>query len=102
MALAEQMINPEIRMIVHVDPVFFAYLGVDDKSAVVILMRVVDRLGDVVLRECGVGHVGEFADGDVTDVVGLFGVLGAARRRVRVLRQFRLLCLVVALVATVH
>lgn len=101
MALTEQMIDPKIRMIVHVDPVFFANLGIDDEGAIVILMRVVDRLGDVVLRERDVGHVGEFADGDVADVVGLLNVLGAARRRIRVLR-FRLLRLVVALVATVH
>lgn len=74
MALAKQIIDPKIRVIVHVNPVFFADIDVDDKSAVVILMRVVDRLGDVVLRECGVGHVGEFADGDITDVIRFYGV----------------------------
>lgn len=97
MALAEQMIDPELRMILHVDPVLVADVGVDDEGAVVKLMAVVDRIGDIDLLEGTVeSRVGEFADGDVADVVvGFVDVLGAARR---VLRQFRLLCLVVAFI----
>lgn len=100
MTLTEQSIDPELRMIVQVDPVFLADVGVDDKGAVVIQMRVEDHLGDVVLRERDVGHVGEFTDGDVADIVVLVGVLGVARCRVYfcVLRQFHFLRLVVALV----
>lgn len=89
MALAEQIIDPKIRVIVHVDPVFFTDIDVDDKSAVVILMMIINRLGDVVLRERGIGHIGEFADGDIADVVGFHGVLYRVLRR----RLFRLLLL---------
>lgn len=94
MTFAEQMIDSEIRMIVQVDPILLADLGVDDEGAVVILMRVVDRLGDVVPRKRGVGHIGDVADGDVADVVVLVDVLGAACRD---LHQFRLLRLIVGL-----
>lgn len=78
-------------MIVHVDPILLADLGVDDEGAVVILMRIVDRLGDVVLRERDVGYIGDVADGDVADVVVFVGVLGAA---CRILHYFRLLRLI--------
>lgn len=90
MALAKQVIDPKIRVIIHIDPVFFTDTIVDDKSAVVILMRVEDRLGDVILRESGVGHLGEFADGNIADVVGFYGVL----YRVLYRRRLRLLLLV--------
>lgn len=62
-------------MVVHVDPVFLANTVVDDESAVVILVRVEDRLGNVVLRERGVSHVGEFADRNIADVVRFHGIL---------------------------
>lgn len=60
-------------MIVHVDPVFFADIGVDDKSAVVILMGVVHRFSDVVLCKRGVGHIGEFVKGNIA-VVGFHDI----------------------------
>lgn len=72
------MIDLELRMIVHIHPILLADVRVDDESAVVILMRVADRLGDVVPQEGGVGHFGELADGDVG--LGLL-VLGRARHR---------------------
>lgn len=70
-------------MVIQVDPVFFADTIVDDKSTVVILMRVEDRLGDVVLRERAVSYVGEFADRNIADVVGSYGVLCRVLRRRR-------------------
>lgn len=91
MTFTEQMIDSEFRMIVQVDPILLADLGVDDEGAVIILMRVVDRLGDVVLRERGVGHIGNIADGNVADVVVFVSILGAA---CRILHYFRLLRLI--------
>jgi len=84
------MINPKIRVIVHVNPIFFADIDVNDKSAVVILMRVVDRLSDVILRERGVRYIGKFADRDIADVVGFRGIFC----RVLHHRRFRLLLLI--------
>lgn len=68
-------------MVVHVDPVFFADTIVDDKSAVVILVRVEDRLGDVVLRERGVSYIGKFTDRNIADVVGFHGIFCRVFRR---------------------
>jgi len=88
MALAKQMIDPKIWVVVHVDPVFFADTIVDDKSTVVILMRVEDCLGDVVLCERAISYVRrEFADRNIADVVVSYSVL------CRVLRRRRLLLL---------
>lgn len=55
MALTEEMVDFELRMIVHVYPIFLADVGVDNEGAIIILMRVVDRLGDIVLRKRSVG-----------------------------------------------
>lgn len=49
MALAEQMVDFQVGMIIYVDPVLFPYCLVDNERAVVILMRVVLRLCDIVL-----------------------------------------------------
>lgn len=83
MTFTEQIIDLDIRMLVQVDPVLLADLDVGDHGAIVILMRVVDHIGDIVLLERGVGHIGDIADGNVADVVVLVGVLGAARRVLR-------------------
>lgn len=74
-------------MVVHVDPVLFANTVVDDKSTVVILVRVEYRLGDIVLRERGVSYIGKFTDRNITDVVRFHGILRRVLRR----RWFRLL-----------
>lgn len=98
MTLAEKMVDFELRMTVHVHPVPLANVCVDDEGAIIILVRIVDRLGDVVLRERRVGHVRELADGNVADVGFRFVVfLCVLLHR----RQFRHLCLCLVLTVIV-
>lgn len=84
MTLAEQIIDFEFRMIIHVDPVLLAYVRRAEERAIVIQMTVRHHFGVVV-------HFGELADGDVVaDVVRRVGLIGADRlRRDRVRRRRR-------------
>lgn len=96
MALTEKVVDFELRVIIHIHPVLLADVGVDDEGAIVILVRIVDRLGDVVLRERGVGHVGELADRNIAHFALRFVVL-----RFLVLfhgRQFRHLRLILTVI----
>lgn len=62
MALAQQVINFQIRMIVYVHPVLLPHLLVEEERAIVILMRVVHHFGDIMLAQSLVGKVRELSD----------------------------------------
>lgn len=87
MALAQQDINFQIRMIVYVHPVHLPHLLVEEERTVVILMRVVHHFRDIMLAQSFVGEVGELPDRDVTDitvgiVLSVHGIgHGLSRRR---------------------
>jgi len=78
MTLAEQMIDSEIRMTVHVDPILFAHIRRAEKCAVIIQMIVRHYFGDVLIIDRGVA-IGELADRNVADIVRGVGFVSVDR-----------------------
>lgn len=77
MTLAKQMIDSEIRMTVHVDPVFLAHIRCVEERAIVIQMVVRHHFGKILIR--GIGYVGELADRNIADVVRRVAFVSADR-----------------------
>lgn len=68
MALAEQIVDFQIRMLVDVHPVPSAHSLVNDERTIVILMGVQFGFGDVMLGQCLIGYIRKLADRYIPDI----------------------------------